>query len=137
MNNSMKFLVEDSNNNERLDIFLSKKISYLTRSYLKKIIEKKYVKINNEIVIFPSKKIKKDDSVLIVLASEKSKKLLPSKIKLDICFIVFLFKLSSAQSPKKFSLNPALAIIVCVPFNITPLELSSFLAFRQENNLSV
>ncbi len=86
MNNSMKFLVEDSNNNERLDIFLSKKISYLTRSYLKKIIEKKYVKINNEIVIFPSKKIKKDDSVLIVLASEKSKKLLPSKIKLDICF---------------------------------------------------
>jgi 23S rRNA pseudouridine1911/1915/1917 synthase len=86
MNNSMKFLVEDSNNNERLDVFLSKKISYLTRSYLKKIIEKKYVKINNEIVIFPSKKIKKDDSVLIVLASEKSKKLLPSKIKLDICF---------------------------------------------------
>ncbi len=82
----MKFLVEDSNNNERLDVFLSKKISYLTRSYLKKIIEKKYVKINNEIVIFPSKKIKKDDSVLIVLASEKSKKLLPSKIKLDICF---------------------------------------------------
>ena len=26
---------------------------------------------------------------------------------------------------------------MCVPFNITPLELSSFLDFRQENNLSV
>ena len=31
--------------------------------------------------------------------------------------------LSSAHSPKKFSLKPALAIIVCVPFRITPLEL--------------
>ena len=86
MNNSMKFLVEDINSNERLDIFLSKKISYLTRSYIKKIIEMKRVKINNKIVILPSKKIKKNDSVSIILASEKSKKLLPSKIKLDICF---------------------------------------------------
>ena len=86
MNNSMKFLVEDINSNERLDIFLSKKISYLTRSYIKKIIEMRRVKINNKIVILPSKKIKKNDSVSIILASEKSKKLLPSKIKLDICF---------------------------------------------------
>ena len=58
-------------------------------------------------------------------------------IKFEIFLIVCLFKLSSAQSPRKFSLNPALAIIVCVPLSMIPFELSSFLALRQESSLSV
>ena len=40
MNNTIKFLVESKNNGERADIFLSKKIIDLTRSYLKKLIKK-------------------------------------------------------------------------------------------------
>ena len=39
MNNSIKFLVDKKEEGERLDIFLSKKIDYLTRSNIKKIIE--------------------------------------------------------------------------------------------------
>ena len=65
MNNSTKFLVNKKDSGKRLDIFLSKKISHLTRSYIKKIIETKQVAINKKIVTSPSKKIKTDDSINI------------------------------------------------------------------------
>ena len=86
MNNSIKFLINEKDRGERLDIFLSKKISHLTRSYIKKIIEMNHVTINNKMINFPSKKIKKNDSVIINMVAKKSEKLLPSKIKLDIHF---------------------------------------------------
>ncbi|MDC0903078.1 RluA family pseudouridine synthase [Pelagibacteraceae bacterium] len=86
MNNTIKFLVKKENNFERLDVFLSKKISYLTRSYIKKIIEQNNVKINNNVISSPSKKIKNNDKIDINLIVEKSEKLLPKKIKLNILF---------------------------------------------------
>ena len=46
MNNSIKFFVDKKNENERVDIFLSKKIQFLTRSFIKKLIEKKNLKIS-------------------------------------------------------------------------------------------
>ena len=84
MNNSMKFLVKEKNVNERLDVFLSKKINFLTRSHIKKIIENSHVKINGKLVYLPSKRVKTNDTILIVIALAQSKKLLPNKIKLDI-----------------------------------------------------
>ena len=48
MNNSMKFLVLKRDENLRLDVFLSGKIDQLTRSYIKKIIDSKFVKINKK-----------------------------------------------------------------------------------------
>ena len=39
MNKTIKFLVK-KNNGERIDVFLSKEINYLTRSYLKKLSKK-------------------------------------------------------------------------------------------------
>jgi len=86
MNNSIKFLIDDSESGERLDVYLSKKIDNLTRSNIKKIIESKNVKINEKIINSPSKKIKINDSIIIKLVTESSKKLLPSKIKLEIHF---------------------------------------------------
>tara|TARA_B100000945_G_C20376871_1_gene595067 strand:- start:504 stop:1484 length:981 start_codon:yes stop_codon:yes gene_type:complete len=84
MNNSMKFLIKEKNVNERLDIFLSKKINFLTRSHIKKIIENSHVKLNGKLVDLPSKKVKTNDTISIVIVSVQSKKLLPNKIKLDI-----------------------------------------------------
>ena len=40
MNNTIKFLVKKVDSGERADIFLSKKINDLTRSFLKKLIKK-------------------------------------------------------------------------------------------------
>ena len=86
MNNSIKFLINKKDTGKRLDVFLSEKISYLTRSHIKKIIETNNVIINEKIISFPSKKIKEDDSIIINLIIQKSKKLLPSKIELDVHF---------------------------------------------------
>ena len=86
MNNSIKFLVNKIDSGKRLDIFLSKKISYLTRSNIKKIIKAKHVKINKKMINFPSLEIKTNDTIIINLTIQKSEKLLPSKIKLDVHF---------------------------------------------------
>ena len=86
MNNSIKFLVNEKEEGKRLDIFLSKKIDYLTRSTIKKVIESNNVSINEEIINFSSKKIKSRDKIKINLAIKNSKKLSPSNIKLDIYF---------------------------------------------------
>ena len=40
MNNSIKFFVKKKEEGKRLDIFLSENIEFLTRSNIKKIIEK-------------------------------------------------------------------------------------------------
>ncbi len=56
MNNTMKFLIENINKGERLDVFLTKKIKNLSRSQIKKIIESKNIRINKKIINSPSKK---------------------------------------------------------------------------------
>ena len=48
MNNSMKFLIDKNDSEERLDVFLSNQISHLTRSHIKKIIELGQVEINKK-----------------------------------------------------------------------------------------
>ena len=41
MHKTIEFLINKKNNGKRLDVFLSKEIKSLTRSYIKKLIEKK------------------------------------------------------------------------------------------------
>ena len=41
MNKTIELLINKKDNGERLDVFLSKEIKEFTRSYLKKLIEKK------------------------------------------------------------------------------------------------
>ena len=82
----MKFLLKEKDNNNRLDVFLSKKIDHLTRSNIKKIIESNNVKINKKTTNFSSKKVKLNDVITIDFKTKNSKKLLPSNIKLDIRF---------------------------------------------------
>jgi 23S rRNA pseudouridine1911/1915/1917 synthase len=82
--NSTKFLITDLDEGKRLDIILVKLLSSFSRSNLKKIIEKKQVKINGSIIESPSKKLKKNDYVEVNLISKDETKILPTKIKLNI-----------------------------------------------------
>ena len=86
MNNSIKFLVSENEEGKRLDIFLSKKIDYLTRSNIKKIIESNNVSINKKTINFSSKKIKFKDKIEINFVAKTSNKLIPNDIKLDIYY---------------------------------------------------
>ena len=48
MNNTIKFLIKNINTGERVDVFLSKNISHLTRSNIKKLIQNKNLSINGK-----------------------------------------------------------------------------------------
>ena len=41
MNNSIKLLVSEDSNDERIDVFLSKELENFTRSFIQKLIKKK------------------------------------------------------------------------------------------------
>ena len=85
MNKTIEFSINKKNNGERLDIFLSKEIKNLTRSYIKRLIEKNNVKINKIINNSPSTKIKTSDKVIIEII-EEDLKILPSNIELNIVY---------------------------------------------------
>ena len=86
MNNTIKLSVDEKYNGKRLDIFLSNSIDQFTRSFLKKLIENKQVKINNKINISPSSKVKYQDEIIINVNEEKKYNIVPKKIELDIVF---------------------------------------------------
>ncbi len=84
MNNTIKLLVEQNDSGKRLDIYLTEKIDFLSRSNIKKIIFSNKVKINKKLVNFPSKKIKLNDDIVLCFEYQKSSKLIPKKIELEI-----------------------------------------------------
>ena len=86
MNKTMKFLVDEINSGERIDIYLSKKINFLTRSFIKKLIEKNGVLLNKKKTQTCSIKVKVNDEVLIDIIKKKNDRILPKKMDLDIIF---------------------------------------------------
>tara|TARA_Y100000768_G_scaffold365395_1_gene326656 strand:- start:457 stop:1437 length:981 start_codon:yes stop_codon:yes gene_type:complete len=86
MNNTIKFSVDVKNSGKRLDLFLTKKISHLTRSFIKKLIESKKVKLNSNIILSPSAKVKYKDKVIINIIEENTQSIIPKKIDLNIVY---------------------------------------------------
>ena len=86
MNKTIEFSINKKNNGERLDVFLSKEIKNLTRSYIKKLIEKNNVKLNKVSRTLPSTIIKTNDKIIINIIEEENLKIAPNNIKLDIVF---------------------------------------------------
>ena len=73
MNNTIKFSVDENNNNKRLDVFLADNINEFTRSFLKKLIEDKQVRLNNIAISSPSIKVKYQDQITIKIIEKKIK----------------------------------------------------------------
>ena len=86
MNNTIKFLVDKNSNGKRLDVFLTENISYLTRSFLKKLIQKEQVKLNKKILTSPSAKVKVKDQISINIIEKDEQNIKPKKIELDIVY---------------------------------------------------
>ena len=57
-NNSIKFITEEIDSGKRLDSVLSKKINQVTRSFLKKMIEREQVKLIISLKLLPRKRLK-------------------------------------------------------------------------------
>ena len=126
MNNTIKFLVKKVDNGKRADIFLSKKINDLTRSFLKKLIKKNLLKINNKIINSPSIKLKTNDNLEIKLINDQEQKLIPKKIELDIIY----------EDKDILIVNKQKGLVVHPGAGNSKNTLANALAYKYKNNLS-
>ena len=86
MNNTIKFSVDEKNSGKRLDIFLSENIKQYTRSFLKKLITNKQVKLNNSTLTSPSIKVKYLDRIIVNIIEKNLQNIVPKKIELNIIY---------------------------------------------------
>tara|TARA_Y100001958_G_scaffold154125_1_gene142587 strand:+ start:566 stop:1546 length:981 start_codon:yes stop_codon:yes gene_type:complete len=126
MSNAIKLSVSSSNSGERLDVFLSKNLKNLTRSFIKKLIEAERVEVNENLIVAPSTKVKSNDKILIKTIIKDKKKLIPKKIDLNI---IYEDKdLLVIDKPKGMVVHPGAG-----NYDNT---LANALAYKYENNLS-
>ena len=86
MNKTIEFLINSVNHGERVDIYLSKNINKVTRSYIKKQIKDKKLSINGKVISSPSTKIRINDKILFSLVQNEDKKLIPKRINIEIIY---------------------------------------------------
>jgi len=84
MKNTIKFSVDEKDSGKRLDKYLAENTNEFTRSFLKKLIKEKQVKLNNTILFNPSTKVKYKDQIIINIIDKNRQNVTPKKIKLDI-----------------------------------------------------
>ena len=86
MKKTIKLLVDQKDNNKRIDVFLTEIIKEFTRSYIKKLIESKNLLINGRVIKRASTKIKVFDSIKFSLENKENNKLIPKKMNLNIIY---------------------------------------------------
>ena len=105
MKKIIKLIVNEFENETRIDFFLTKKKKELSRTRVKKLILNKYLKINNIIIKNPSKKISAGDKIIFEIPDPKKVSLKPYDYKLDILYededLIVINKLSG------ISMHPA------------------------------
>ncbi len=86
MNNTIKFSVDLKNSGMRLDVFLAKNITELTRTFIKKLINQNQVKLNGKLLNSPSTKLKNKDQITVNIIKSDEKSVEPKKMKLDVVY---------------------------------------------------
>ena len=86
MNKIINLIVDENNQNKRVDVFLSKYEKKISRTKIKNLIEKGYLKINNLKVLEPSKKVNIKDKIKLEVPELKKLEIKPYKYKLDIIY---------------------------------------------------
>jgi len=70
----------------RIDKFLQSEIKDLSRTRIQALIRDSHVKLNNIIIVNSSKKIKKNDNIIVNFPPPKETSIRPNKISLDILY---------------------------------------------------
>ena len=86
MEKKINLIVKDEGKNLRVDVFINKKETDLSRTRVKNLILKKKLKINDTIVDDPSKKICNNDILELSIPEPKKASLTPYKFQLDIIY---------------------------------------------------
>ena len=86
MEKKINLIVKEGDKNLRVDVFINKKENDISRTRIKNLILNKKLKINDKIIIEPSKKITEGDSINLVIPEPKRTSLKPYKYKLNITY---------------------------------------------------
>ena len=84
MKKNINLIVESDENNIRVDVFINKREKLISRTRIKNLILKKKLKLNNEIIDSPSKKVYEGDKLNLQIPEPKKASLKPYDFKLDI-----------------------------------------------------
>ena len=86
MEKKINLIVNDGENNLRVDVFINNKENEISRTRIKNLILEKKLKVNNKVVIDPSKKIYINDIINLIIPEPKKTSLKPYNYKLDIVY---------------------------------------------------
>ena len=86
MNKIINLIVDENNQNKRVDVFLSKYEKKISRTKIKNLIGKGYLEINYLKVLEPSKKVNIKDKIKLEVPELKKLEIKPYKYKLDIIY---------------------------------------------------
>ena len=86
MKNIIKLIVEESEIDQRVDVFINKQESSISRTRIKNLILKKKLRINNLIIANPSKKLNVGDKIQLEIPEPEKTSLKPYDYKLNIIY---------------------------------------------------
>ena len=86
MKNIIKLIVNESEIDQRVDVFINKQESSLSRTRIKNLILKEKLKINNSIITNPSKKLNIRDKIQLEIPDPEKTPLKPYDYKLNIIY---------------------------------------------------
>ena len=84
MKKNISFIVEENENNIRVDILINKREGSISRTRVKNLILEEKLKLNNEIITSPSKKVLTGDELNLEIPEPKQASLKPYNFKLEI-----------------------------------------------------
>jgi 23S rRNA pseudouridine1911/1915/1917 synthase len=86
MEKNINLIVEENENNLRLDVFVNKREKLISRTRIKNLILKERLKLNNIIIKNPSKKIYTGDKIDLRIPEPKDASIKPYNFKLKIVY---------------------------------------------------
>ena len=86
MEKKINLIVNEDNKDLRVDVFINKKQHEISRTRIKNLILDKQLRLNNKILLDPSKKISIGDNLELIIPEPKKASLKPYDFKLDIAY---------------------------------------------------
>ena len=86
MEKKIKLIANEDDKNTRVDVFIHKKENDVSRTRIKNLILDRRLKLNNKVIVDPSKKMSNGDILELAISCQKKISLKPYKYKLDIVF---------------------------------------------------
>ena len=84
MEKNINFIVKENENNLRVDVLINKREELISRTRIKNLILKEKLKLNNEIIKSPSKKVLTGDKLTLNIPEPEKASLKPYNLKLEI-----------------------------------------------------